>query len=82
LAKWEELATGMADTAAAAAAVAATAHVTLRPGGSKRSFPFQGDETLEFMPLGGGNEVRRGEFWEPVQVARCSVLDGAAAVWA
>ena len=81
MAKWEELATGMADTAAAAAAVAATAHVTLRPGGSKRSFPFQGDETLEFMPLGGGNEVRRGEFWEPVQVARCSILDGAAAAW-
>ncbi|KAJ1477681.1 beta-lactamase-like protein [Baffinella frigidus] len=45
--------------AAAAAAVAATAHVTLRPGGAKRSFPFQGDETLEFMPLGGGNEVGR-----------------------
>mmetsp|Transcript_13034 Transcript_13034/g.45844 ORF Transcript_13034/g.45844 Transcript_13034/m.45844 type:complete len:741 (-) Transcript_13034:420-2642(-) len=34
-------------------------HITLGPGSAKRSFPFQGDETLEFIPLGAGNEVGR-----------------------
>ena len=33
--------------------------ITLAKGSAKRSFPFQGDETLEFIPLGAGNEVGR-----------------------
>ena len=35
------------------------ADITLGKGSAKRSFPFQGDETLEFIPLGAGNEVGR-----------------------
>ena len=33
--------------------------ITVSKGSAKRSFPFQGDETLEFIPLGAGNEVGR-----------------------
>lgn len=33
--------------------------ITVGKGSAKRSFPFQGDETLEFIPLGAGNEVGR-----------------------
>lgn len=33
--------------------------IKLGPDGAKRSYPFQGDETLEFIPLGAGNEVGR-----------------------
>ena len=33
--------------------------IILNKGSAKRSFPFQGDETLEFIPLGAGNEVGR-----------------------
>jgi hypothetical protein len=27
--------------------------IIIHKGGAKRSFPFQGDETLEIMPIGG-----------------------------
>jgi len=33
--------------------------ITVSKGSAKRSYPFQGDETLEFIPLGAGNEVGR-----------------------
>ena len=35
------------------------ADITISKGSAKRSFPFQGDETLEIIPLGAGNEVGR-----------------------
>jgi len=38
---------------------APAADFVVNKGGPKRSFPFRGDETLEVMPLGGGNEVGR-----------------------
>ncbi len=27
--------------------------IVIQKGGAKRSFPFQGDETLEIIPIGG-----------------------------
>jgi cleavage and polyadenylation specificity factor subunit 3 len=33
--------------------------ITVSKGSAKRSYPFQDDETLEFIPLGAGNEVGR-----------------------